>query len=599
MKLKFLFVLAIIATTFKFNAQVYAASNMTLLSTISPEAGVGIKYSGCWGWTQPGTGREYAIACSKNGTYWIDVTNPATPTVSAYKAGTSSNGSWRETKTYGNYCYVVCDDGGSTGFQIFDMSTLPATVTLVSSNQTLFRRGHACWVDGNKLYVSGVTYSTGASPASSSMDVYSLATPSAPMLLRRLSQDYPSITYVHDEFVRNDTVFASCGNQGLYVFKFNNGINTFTQLGSLVTYTASGYNHASALTPNGQTLVFMDEVPAALPIKVANVSNLANITVLATCNQYTQTTPHNPFMVTNQYCFASSYRDGTQLWDISNPNAPFLAGFFDTHPQTGGNNNNWTGSAYDGQWGMYPYLPSKTIFALDRQNGLFVLGTHLFANPEVDVTGNAISITDGAVVTNTTNNTNFGTVNVGNNLSNTFVIQNSGFGTLSVTSMSMTGANASEFTFVGATSFTVAASSSQSFTVQFTPIAAGSRTAMLTINNNDLNEGSYDFVVEGTGNIVSGINNLSDAGFDFAVFPNPAKNEIQFNIPANLNDKELQLKIYDSNGKLVSEKQNIEIIKNGNASRKVQLGELSNGIYQISFISDKKTIASKKLVISK
>src|SRR6185503_15486425 len=94
-------------------------------------------------------------------------------------------------------------------------------------------------------------------------------------------------------------------------------------------------------------------------------------------------------------CFASAYRDGTQLWDISAPATPSLVGYFDTYPATGGNNNVWTGSAYDGQWGMYPWLPSKTIFALDRQNGLFVFQTHLWSNPDINVQGNGLDIAAG------------------------------------------------------------------------------------------------------------------------------------------------------------------------------------------------------------
>ena len=395
MKKKYILSLIILLSIYSIKAQ-FAASNFTLLSNISPQTGTGSKYSGCWGWTQPVTNKEYAIACSKNGTYFIDVTNPLTPTVSAYVVGTSTNGTWRETKTYQNYCYVVSDDGGSTGFQVIDMSTLPTTVTLVSSNQNLFKRGHACWVDGNKLYVSGVTYSN---TTTSSMNVYSLANPAAPVLLRELKQDYSFITYVHDEFVRNDTVFASCGYQGLYIFKYNSN-NTFTQLGSLTTYSGSGYNHATSLTPDGQTLVMLDEVPASLPIKVLNVNNIANIQVLAVTNQFPQTTPHNPFVVSNQYCFISSYQDGTQLYDISNPSAPFLAGYFDTYNQGGGNNNNWAGSAYSGQWGCYPYFPSKNIFALDRQNGVFMLGTHLFQNLTTGLKSNAVANFDLGIYPN-------------------------------------------------------------------------------------------------------------------------------------------------------------------------------------------------------
>lgn len=246
------------------------------------------------------------------------------------------------------------------------------------------------------------------------MNVYSLANPASPVLLRQLKQDYNFITGVHDMFVRNDTVFASCGNQGMYIFKFNTGLNTFTQLGSITTYSGSGYNHSSALTPNGQTLVFTDEVPTGLPIKIANVSNLSNIQVLATTNQFPQTTPHNPFVVNNQYVFMSSYQDGTQLYDISNPSSPVLAGFFDTFPAGGGNNNVWNGDNYDGQWGCYPYFPSKNIFACDQKNGLFMLKTHLFQNVITAGTPTVSFISQGTVCLGSTvtfTNTSIGATN--------------------------------------------------------------------------------------------------------------------------------------------------------------------------------------------
>jgi hypothetical protein len=222
------------------------------------------------------------------------------------------------------------------------------------------------------------------------MNVYSLATPTAPVLIRSLSQDYPFINKVHDMFVRNDTVFASCQYQGLFVFRLT-AAQTFTQLGSISNYTFAGYNHSSALTPDGKTLVFMDEVPNGLPVKIADVSNLGNINIVATINQYSLTTPHNPFMVSNQYCFVSSYEDGLQLFDISQPGLPFLAGYFDTYPQGGGNVSDWS-NAYSGQWGAYPFFPSRNIFALDGTNGIFMLRTHLYMVP-VDTT--SVSSTGG------------------------------------------------------------------------------------------------------------------------------------------------------------------------------------------------------------
>lgn len=382
MKLKFILFYCLSLSILSNKAQTYAASNFTLVGHLDPETNFnqyGDKYSGCWGWYQSSKNKEYAIACSSSGTYWVDVTSPATPTVSSFRSG-KPGCTWREVKTYLNYCYVISDDQGTNSFQIFDMQYLPDSVHKVYDSQALFQRGHTLWVDGNKLYVAAT--SSGSSTFSS-MDVYSLANPASPTLLRKLSQDYPLINYVHDMYVRNDTIYASCAYQGLYIFKLTSA-NTFTQLGSLTSYPSSGYNHSSALTPNGHTLVFTDEVPVSLPIKVADVSNLSNIQVLATTNQFPQTTPHNPFIVNNQYCFVSSYQDGLQLFDISTPSAPFLAGYFDTYPAGGGNNNTWpSNGGYEGQWGAYPYLPSKTIFALDESNGIFLLRTALFENQPV------------------------------------------------------------------------------------------------------------------------------------------------------------------------------------------------------------------------
>lgn len=400
---KLLILFAFLSASAAFAQTVYPASNFTLCSVISPETNInsfGSKYSGCWGWYQASKNREYAIAGSSSGTYWVDVTNPYLPTVCAFKAGKTTTTVWREIKTYQNYCYVVSDDSGPNSFQIFDMQYLPDSVHKVYDGVNIFRRTHALWVDGNKLYCSSVTYSNNSK---STLDIYSLATPTAPTLIRKLNQDAPFITTVHDTYANNDTVFVSCGYQGLYAFVLTPPTYSFTQVGSLTSYPSSGYNHSSALTPNRKTLVFMDEVPASLPIKIADVQNLGNIQVQATFNQFTQTTPHNPFMGNDSLCFVSAYSDGLQLINIKNPTAPFLAGYFDTHPQGGGNINNYIDD-YDGQWGAYPFFPSKNIFALDQSNGIFMLRTHLFTNPtstlSVDNGGNGSS---GGISTTTVN----------------------------------------------------------------------------------------------------------------------------------------------------------------------------------------------------
>jgi hypothetical protein len=162
----------------------------------------------------------------------------------------------------------------------------------------------------------------------------------------------------------------------LYFFKYNTSGNTFTQLGSLTGYTEAGYNHSSYITTNRQTLVFCDEAPTGLSIKVANVSNLNNITLSALVKPNTNPdfVGHNPYVLGNNFAFVSSYQDGLLLYNISNPNSPVLAGYFDTYPQGGANfGNNYGSSSYRGNWGAYPFLPSGLIIACDMQNGAFFL----------------------------------------------------------------------------------------------------------------------------------------------------------------------------------------------------------------------------------
>ncbi len=616
-QLQLLFAISLLFGTLR--AQ-YSALNFTLVSNINPESGVnpyGDKYSGCWGWYQSTKNKEYAIACSKSGTYWVDVSNPVTPTVSAFRSGTFNNATWREVKTYSTFCYVISDDGGSNqnnSFQIFDMQYLPDSVHKVYDSKSLFKRGHALWVDGSKLYVSGVTYSNNTT---SLLNVYSLATPTAPLLLRSLEQDAPFINSVHDAFVRNDTVYASCAYQGLYVFKLAG--NTFQQLGSLTSYPYSGYNHSSALTPNGQTLIFTDEVPDGLPLKTANVSNLSNIQVLTTANQFTATTPHNPFMVNNQYCFLSSYQEGIQLYDISNPSSPTLAGYFDTYPQGGGNTGNWGSIPYKGQWGSYPYLPSKTIFALDMSNGIFLLRTSLYANPQVNA-GFTLGALRCAGLTMSVTNTSSGATNYtwtfsGGTASTSLSNPSFSFATPGVHTITLLATNPSYSASITQT-LSIPASSNIASSISSTNVACNTCStgaAVVTASGGVL---PYTYSWAPNGNTTPMIANLpvgcytltlKDAALcsktsevcigaytgleilsvegGISVYPNPAQREVFVSKAGSFH-----CHLYDLSGKLLlSKKDNKEVVR-------LNLEKFSAGVYLLEVDNDSEKIR-KKLVI--
>jgi hypothetical protein len=253
------------------------------------------------------------------------------------------------------------------------MKYLPDSVHLVYNDSVAyFPRAHTLWVDGDKLYVGGPTP---LGNVTQNMQVYSLANPESPVLLRTLSDDYSSVGYVHDMLVKNDTVYASCGGQGLQLFKFNTATNTFSILGSYTGYPENGYNHSSSLTPDGKTLVFCDETPNT-SIKIAEVSNFSNITLSALTrpNMHSSFVGHNPYVINQSWVAVSSYQDGLLLYNISDPANPQLAGYFDTYPQGGtGFITDYGPFPWRGNWGAYPFFPSGTIMASDMQNGIFLL----------------------------------------------------------------------------------------------------------------------------------------------------------------------------------------------------------------------------------
>lgn len=373
-------IVILLSSSFKLSSQ-SNNFNINLLNVISPfNSTVGIgsdgrKYSGCWGYTHPQTNEEFAILGSCIGTHFFNITFPSSATLSAFVPGRSST-SWREIKTYQNYCYVISDDPAPNSFQIIDLSLLPNSVSVVYDGTSYFERAHTLYVDNDKLYVCSITSAGGSSY--SAMNVYSLANPEQPTLLRKLSEDYPFIPAVHDVFVLNDTVYASCGPLGLYVFKFDTQQNKFFQLGSFTSYENPTANHSSWISKDKKHLVFCDEIYGS-PAKLVNIENLNNITLESTFSPGSNAIPHNPYVV-GDLAVIAAYQDGLNIYNISDPAHVFHAGAFDTYPEGGLNTGDYGNDKLKGNWGAYPFFPSGRVIATDINNGLFVFDISAAAN---------------------------------------------------------------------------------------------------------------------------------------------------------------------------------------------------------------------------
>ncbi|MEI8116584.1 MAG: endonuclease [Flavobacteriia bacterium] len=87
---------------------------------------------------------------------------------------------------------------------------------------------------------------------------------------------------------------------------------------------------------------------------------------------------------------------------------------------------------------------------------------------------------------------------VGTTAATTVTIENSGVSSLTLSGVSFTGTNASEFG-INLTTGTVAGLGSNNYTLTFTPTGTGTRTATLSIANNDSDENPYVIYLYGIG----------------------------------------------------------------------------------------------------
>ena len=144
---------------------------------------------------------------------------------------------------------------------------------------------------------------------------------------------------------------------------------------------------------------------------------------------------------------------------------------------------------------------------VDDQRGIAAFGTRdigaFEAIPEIDITGNSITIPDGDTTPDTADGTDFGSTAVSEGtVVRTFTIANQGNINLTLNGsplISISGTNADDFSVTALPTATVAAGGNTTFQVTFDPSATGTRNATVSIANNDNNENPYTFEIHGTG----------------------------------------------------------------------------------------------------
>ncbi|MBL7926746.1 MAG: choice-of-anchor B family protein [Bacteroidia bacterium] len=299
-------------------------------------------------------GYEFALVGWGGGLSIVDVTDPDSIFEVINIPGIQSN--WREVKTFGNYAYVTNEGGG--GLQIIDCSNLPASApytTYVGDGAITGQLNtiHALHIDAGYLYLYGCSFWGGTAIICNLNN-----NPLAPEYM-----GHTPTNYVHDGYVRNDTLYACEIYNGLLaVYDVTNKANP-TLINSVTTPNA--FTHNSWLNDAG-TVVFTTDETANSFLTAYDITDITNITEL----DRIQTAPgsnsivHNTHTL-NDYEIVSWYTEGVVIVDASKPTNLVEVAKFDMSPFSGG--------TFNGAWGVYPYLPSGNLVVSDIEGGLYVL----------------------------------------------------------------------------------------------------------------------------------------------------------------------------------------------------------------------------------
>lgn len=327
--------------------------------TLPVNPSLSLKYNSCWGLTV--NQHEYAVIGGTAHVLFIDITDPHQPRLAGKFQGRATVVP-REFKSYKNRVYAVAD-GFNDGLMIFDLSHAEDSIIRTYWDTTLFKKIHTIAIDtsSGRIYLNGGNANQGIIVLDASQN------PDSPVFLSHVTLPGGA---VHDCYVRHDTVYASSGADGYYIFDYRN-----PQAPILLAQTSTGgYNHNSWITLDGRYAYYTEET-FGQPIHIVDLQNLGigEIEVVGSFLDNLQAPDdslklaiaHNVY-IKDDLLFDSQYEDGLLVYDISDRIHPVLIAHYDTHPE----NTAYTG--FFGNWGNYPWFPSGTIAASDMQHGLFL-----------------------------------------------------------------------------------------------------------------------------------------------------------------------------------------------------------------------------------
>lgn len=338
--------------------------------------------SDIWGWTDPLNNNEYAIVTFEDKTCFLDITDPINPVYLGFLNTNAGVNYWRDVKVYQNHAFIVADNVGSHGMQVFDLTRLrnvssppenfTADTTLTNGwNGSTIGSCHNIVINETV----GMAYLIGCGSANGGGPIFiDISTPTSPVAVG----DYTAEGYTHDaqvvtydgpdtDHTGKEILIASNEDKVVIVDVSNPALPVKI---SEAAYSNTAYTHQGWFSSDKKYFLVGDEhdelnFGGNTRTIVFNFTDLDNPVYHSQYTGGSGAIDHNLYVKDN-LVFEANYTSGLRVLDISDINNIAEVGYFDTYPE----NNN---TSFNGSWSVYPYFESGNVIISDINRGLFIV----------------------------------------------------------------------------------------------------------------------------------------------------------------------------------------------------------------------------------
>ena len=329
-----------------------------------------------WGWTDPLTGREYALVGRSTGTAFVDISNPSQPVYVGNLPTRTTASSWRGIKVFANHAFIV-SEAIDHGMQVFDLTrlrdvTAPPVTLSEDAHYAGFGSTHTLAINSR----TGFAYAAGTRTCEGGLHVVDVRTPVSPRAAGCFSFD----GYTHetqcvvyegpDALYRNREICFNSNEDTLTIVDASDKLEQ-VQL-SRTGYGGSAYTHQGWLTEDQRFFLVNDEgdEQAFRHLTRTWIWDVSDLDAPVLATYYDGPTPsidHNLYIRGN-LVYESNYRSGLRVLDASDVALGTLreVGFFDIYPSD-------DATGYNGAWTSYPFFASGSVIVNGIEQGLFVV----------------------------------------------------------------------------------------------------------------------------------------------------------------------------------------------------------------------------------